>query len=276
MGLPRHLKNKEDAWINYINKNDAMPMELYDIVEHFFALKAIFYTNIRKDEFISLNNNVTCNCTTRIPKSKKKYWRSEDFIRHAIKFKFGLWVDSNNRDRDEYISFYVFEKFCPPKSNDNYFFDSVSVSHDKFSLEDDIEDLQNSLPEGIKNFYSYYKGVRIKSKFRDAFINISKKRYIEHYNLLMSNYKIYEYKYWKTSNYRVYTGTLRQLIFERDNYSCQCCGISKDKVIEKGIHLEVDHIIEWEDGGQTTYENGQTLCSECNKAKHRVKRLKTA
>jgi hypothetical protein len=53
MGLPRHLKNKEDAWINYINKNDAMPMELYDIVEHFFALKAIFYTNIRKDEFIS-------------------------------------------------------------------------------------------------------------------------------------------------------------------------------------------------------------------------------
>jgi hypothetical protein len=38
-----------------------------------------------------------------------------------------------------------------------------------------------------------------------------------------------------------------------------------------GLHLEVDHIQAFADGGLTTYSNGQTMCSECNKAKHHTK-----
>jgi len=64
---------------------------------------------------------------------------------------------------------------------------------------------------------------------------------------------------------------LRVLIFQRDKYTCKICGKHKDN-LKKNIHLEIDHIIEWEDGGETTYFNGQTVCSECNKGKHHAKK----
>jgi len=66
---------------------------------------------------------------------------------------------------------------------------------------------------------------------------------------------------------RTYKGRLRALIMERDNNRCVICGRSA----KDGITLEVDHIKEWTDGGKTTYDNGQTLCSECNKGKHHMK-----
>lgn len=69
---------------------------------------------------------------------------------------------------------------------------------------------------------------------------------------------------------RIYKGRLRQMIFERDEYTCKLCG----KKITDGVSLEVDHIVEWEDGGKTTYDNGQTLCSDCNKGKHHFKKYK--
>ena len=64
---------------------------------------------------------------------------------------------------------------------------------------------------------------------------------------------------------------LKQVIFQRDNYKCQICGKNRELVIADGLHLEVDHITEWEDGGETTYKNGQTLCSACNKGKYHAK-----
>lgn len=63
---------------------------------------------------------------------------------------------------------------------------------------------------------------------------------------------------------RTYRGRMRQLILERDGYRCVLCGKSP----VDGISLEVDHIIPWEDGGKTTYDNGRTVCSECNKGLH--------
>jgi len=71
---------------------------------------------------------------------------------------------------------------------------------------------------------------------------------------------------------RNFPSSLRVLIFERDNYTCKICGRHKDSLIEDGLHLEVDHIIEYEDGGETTYNNGQTVCSCCNKGKHHAKK----
>ena len=66
---------------------------------------------------------------------------------------------------------------------------------------------------------------------------------------------------------RLFSGRLRQMIFERDNYKCVLCG----KGVSDGVSIEVDHIIEWVDGGRTIYDNGQTLCSDCNKGKHLIK-----
>lgn len=71
---------------------------------------------------------------------------------------------------------------------------------------------------------------------------------------------------------RTFPAALRQIIFAEDCYCCRSCGRHRDVLVELGLHLEVDHILPWVDGGETSYENAQTLCSECNKAKHHTKK----
>lgn len=68
---------------------------------------------------------------------------------------------------------------------------------------------------------------------------------------------------------RYFKGALRQAILTRDGFRCKLCG----KTPQDGILLEVDHITEFEDGGKTTFENGQTVCSDCNKGKHALKKI---
>lgn len=61
------------------------------------------------------------------------------------------------------------------------------------------------------------------------------------------------------------TTALRKKIMERDNYTCQCCGVSAHS--EKHLLLEIDHIIPISKGGLTTEDNLQTLCWKCNRSK---------
>ena len=61
------------------------------------------------------------------------------------------------------------------------------------------------------------------------------------------------------------TSALRQRIKERDNYTCQYCGLSIAQ--EANLLLEIDHIIPLSKKGLTTEENLQTLCWRCNRAK---------
>lgn len=58
-------------------------------------------------------------------------------------------------------------------------------------------------------------------------------------------------------NYR-----LRFKVMQRDNFRCCACGASPAKNPE--VELHVDHIMPWAKGGETTFENLQTLCSVCN------------
>jgi 5-methylcytosine-specific restriction endonuclease McrA len=71
---------------------------------------------------------------------------------------------------------------------------------------------------------------------------------------------------------RTFPPKLKAIIFERDNYCCRQCLRGRGELAPHGLHLECDHIVAYEDGGLTTYENGQTLCNECNIAKHHAKR----
>ena len=61
-------------------------------------------------------------------------------------------------------------------------------------------------------------------------------------------------------NYR-----LRFKVMQRDNFKCCICGNSPAK--NPDIELHVDHIIPWVKGGETVFENLQTLCSICNLGK---------
>lgn len=59
--------------------------------------------------------------------------------------------------------------------------------------------------------------------------------------------------------------TLRYQIMKRDNFKCVLCGASPAK--NPSVELHIDHIIPWSKGGETTFDNLQTLCSSCNLGK---------
>jgi len=61
------------------------------------------------------------------------------------------------------------------------------------------------------------------------------------------------------------TSKLRELIKERDNYSCRYCGNSIFN--EPNLLLEIDHIVPVSKGGCTVESNLQTLCWKCNRQK---------
>lgn len=58
---------------------------------------------------------------------------------------------------------------------------------------------------------------------------------------------------------------LRFLVMKRDNFKCCMCGASPAK--DPSVELHIDHIIPWAKGGETTFDNLQTLCSKCNLGK---------
>lgn len=61
----------------------------------------------------------------------------------------------------------------------------------------------------------------------------------------------------RTINWR-----LRFIVMRRDNFKCKSCG--RSPATDPRIILHVDHIKAWANGGETTFENLQTLCSKCN------------
>jgi hypothetical protein len=57
---------------------------------------------------------------------------------------------------------------------------------------------------------------------------------------------------------------LRWRVFVRDNFTCKGCGRSPAK---HGVILHADHILAYTNGGETVFENLQTLCETCNSGK---------
>lgn len=55
---------------------------------------------------------------------------------------------------------------------------------------------------------------------------------------------------------------LRFLVTRRDHFACRACG--RSPASEVGVVLHVDHILPWSEGGETTMDNLQTLCEQCN------------
>jgi hypothetical protein len=67
--------------------------------------------------------------------------------------------------------------------------------------------------------------------------------------------------------------TEKRQVKKRDGNACLCCGATG-----KGVRLEVDHIVSYMVGGETSVENSQTLCRVCNgkKAINEINFLQTA
>lgn len=61
------------------------------------------------------------------------------------------------------------------------------------------------------------------------------------------------------------TSKLREAVKDRDNHTCQNCGISVAK--EPHLLIEVDHVVPISKGGLSVMDNLQALCWKCNRKK---------
>jgi len=68
-----------------------------------------------------------------------------------------------------------------------------------------------------------------------------------------------------------FTPEQKEAILKRDGYKCIICGRGK----KDGVELHVDHIKPRYLGGESTIENGQTLCAQHNFIKKTLKQTKT-
>jgi 5-methylcytosine-specific restriction endonuclease McrA len=64
---------------------------------------------------------------------------------------------------------------------------------------------------------------------------------------------------------RTVSWRLRFLVMKRDSFACRQCGTSPAK--SSSAVLVVDHVFPWSQGGETVFENLQTLCEPCNGGK---------
>lgn len=64
---------------------------------------------------------------------------------------------------------------------------------------------------------------------------------------------------------RTVSPKLRFRVFMRDGMKCKVCGRSRASYPD--LEFEVDHVVAYSKGGETAFDNLQTLCKECNRGK---------
>lgn len=109
----------------------------------------------------------------------------------------------------------------------------------------------------IRHFGSWYKAL-------DAFV-----QYMSDYesNIALTT-DIYTKENIKHKTNREPSARLKVQVLMRDGNRCRLCGVE----CNDGLHnIHFDHIIPWSKGGDTTLDNLQVLCSDCNLAKGNCK-----
>lgn len=69
----------------------------------------------------------------------------------------------------------------------------------------------------------------------------------------------------KRRTHREISDRQRFRILVRDGFRCKSCGASP--LIQPGVELHVDHILPWSKGGETTDDNLESKCKQCNLGK---------
>lgn len=81
----------------------------------------------------------------------------------------------------------------------------------------------------------------------------------------------YDLDFVKSRKLKDFMQEQKEAIFKRDGYRCVVCGRGK----ADGIEIHADHIRPRDLGGESTIENGQTLCAQHNFQKKNYKQTET-
>lgn len=108
----------------------------------------------------------------------------------------------------------------------------------------------------LRKFGSWYNAL-------DAFVQYMS----DNGTSLMSNTHIGSNDDVKHKTSREPSSRLKVQVLMRDGNRCKLCGVE----CNDGLHnIHFDHIIPWSKGGETTLDNLQVLCSDCNLAKGNI------
>lgn len=81
----------------------------------------------------------------------------------------------------------------------------------------------------------------------------------------------YDPDFVKNRKLKDFTAEQKEAIFKRDDYKCVECG----KGLKDGVEIHADHIKPRDLGGESTIENGQTLCAQHNFQKKNYNQTQT-
>jgi len=81
----------------------------------------------------------------------------------------------------------------------------------------------------------------------------------------------YDSKFVKNHKLKDFTTAQKEAIFRRDKYRCVICG----RGMAEGIEIQADHIKPRDLDGESTIENGQTLCAQHNFRKKNYRQTET-
>ena len=137
------------------------------------------------------------------------------------------------------------------------YLENIIVVWSKLGKQPRMEDMNLPISEHSSSSYRHYFG-----SWTEALVELekftSKETQIE--EIILSKQPIGVHKTKRNINLR-----LRFLVMKRDNFKCCNCGRSPSTT--PGLELHIDHIKPWSKGGETTIDNLQTLCSDCNLGK---------
>ena len=137
-----------------------------------------------------------------------------------------------------------FESKLPDKKfKEQKFIRTLKSLSDKHPEVFDYNTLLDALPDDKTEIASWFKD-------RDYLLNKLTKVYYDSFN--------------DRSEHRAATSVMKELIKQRDNFTCKYCNLDmKDDIYQ----IEIDHREPYALGGKTTISNLQVLCKECNRKK---------
>lgn len=166
------------------------------------------------------------------------------------------WRRYESRELDFPLSEII--KRCYNSFVDNKYYENYPIKEIVISL----------TPRNAKEPWDYVNGIHITFNKRmteeDYVLQLIK--VIDEIDLVIGDFILWTdtKKVKKPNSQRIISGTTRQNVLMRDNYTCQICGAT----VKDGAKLEIDHIIPYSKGGTTDENNLQVLCQQCNREKH--------